>query len=134
MHGEESHLTRGDPLINRTHQIKEYIRLKIRNYMEDHTKGMNGNKMHTNDKENQKEHQESNNINLGKIKNNKYPEAKREQHTVRNKLKEDLQIMCHKVWILQMYKRERLLKLKENSKLVKLKKQIWNDGITLRRV
>jgi hypothetical protein len=40
---------------------------------------MNG-KMDTIDKEHQKERQESNNIGLGKIKNNKHPEAKVEQH------------------------------------------------------
>ena len=59
------------------------IRLKIWNDTEDHTKGMNGYKMDTNDKEHEKRDQESNNTGLGKIENNKYSGAG-EQHTVRN--------------------------------------------------
>jgi len=43
---------------------------------EDHKKGMNGDKMDTNDKEHQKRDQESNNTGLGKMKNNKLPGAK----------------------------------------------------------
>ena len=68
-------------------EIKEYIRLKIWNDTEDHTKGMNGDKMDTNDKEHQKGSQESNNTGLSKIENKKHPETKGEQHTFRNKLK-----------------------------------------------
>jgi hypothetical protein len=74
-------------------EIKEYIRLKIWNDTEDHTKEMNGDKMDTNDKEHQKGRQESNNTVLGKIETKEHPEAKGEQHASRNKLKEDLQIM-----------------------------------------
>ena len=48
-------------------EIKEYIGLKIWNVTEDHTKGMNGDKMDTNDKEHQKGRQESNTIGLGKV-------------------------------------------------------------------
>jgi len=50
--------------------------------------------------------------------------AEREQHTVRNKLKEDLQVMWHKVRLLQMREREKLLKLKTNSKLIKFQEEI----------
>ena len=74
-------------------EIKENIRLKIWNDTEDHTKGMNGDKMDTDDKEHEKRDQEGNNTGLGKIKNNKCSGAEGEQHTVRNKLKEDLHIM-----------------------------------------
>jgi hypothetical protein len=88
-------------------KIKENIRLKIQNDTEDHTKGMNDDKMDTNDKEHQKRDHESNNTGLGKIENNKHPGPEREQHTVRNKLKEDLQIMWHKMKLLQMSERER---------------------------
>jgi hypothetical protein len=38
-----------------------------------------------------------------------------EQHTVRNKLKEDLQIMWHKVKLLQMFEMEKLPKLKKTA-------------------
>jgi len=95
---------------------------------------MNGDKMDTNDKKHYKVRQERNNIGLVKIENNKHPIAKGEQHTARNKLKEDHQIMWHKVRLLQMSQRERLPKLKEKSKLVKLKEQKkWNNGRTFRR-
>ena len=107
-----------------TDEIKENISLKIWNDREDHTKGMNGDKMDTNDKERQKRDQESNNTGLGKTENNEHPGAEGQQHAVNKKLKEDLQIMLHKVRRLQMSERERLPKLKENSKLIKLKEDI----------
>jgi len=50
--------------------------------------------------------------------------AEGEQHTVRNKLKEDLQVMWHKVRLLQMCEREKLPKLKTNSKLIKFQEEI----------
>jgi hypothetical protein len=50
--------------------------------------------------------------------------AEGEQHTVRNKLKEDLQIMWHKVRLLQMFEREKLQKLKTYSKLIKIQEEI----------
>jgi len=74
-------------------EIKENISLKIWNDREDHTKGLNGDKMDTNDKEHQRRDQESNNTGLGKTENNKHPGAEGEQHAVKKKLKEDLQIM-----------------------------------------
>jgi diphthamide biosynthesis methyltransferase len=50
--------------------------------------------------------------------------AEGEQHTVRNKLKENLQIMWHKVMLLQMFEREKLPKLKTSSKLIKFQEEI----------
>ena len=50
--------------------------------------------------------------------------AKGEQHTVRNKLKEDLQVMWHKVRLVQMCEREKLPKLKTNSKFIKFQEEI----------
>jgi hypothetical protein len=76
--------------------------------------------MDTNVIEQQKRDQESNNTEFGKVEYNKHPSAEGEPHTVRNKLKEDLQIMWHKVRLLQMSEREKLPKLKTNSKLIKL--------------
>jgi hypothetical protein len=106
-------------------KIEENIRLKIWNNTEEHTQGMNDDKMDTNDKEHQKKDHVSNNSGLGRIENNKHPGPEREQHMVRNKVKEDLQITWHKVKLLQiMSGRERLPKLKENSKLIKLMEEI----------
>jgi len=107
-----------------TDEIKENIRLKIRNDTEDHKQGINDNKMDTNDKEHQKRDHEINNTGLGKMENNKHPGPEREQHTVRNNLKEDLQIMSHKMKLLQMSEREMLPKRKENSKLIRLMEEI----------
>jgi hypothetical protein len=49
--------------------------------------------------------------------------AEGEQHTVRNKLKEDLQVMWHKVRLLQICEREKLQKLKTNRKFIKLQEE-----------
>jgi hypothetical protein len=84
---------------------------------------VNGDKMNTNFIQCQKRDQESNNTGYGKEENNKHPSAEGQQHTVRNKLKEDLQILWHKMRFLQMYEREKLQKLKTNSKLITLKKE-----------
>jgi hypothetical protein len=80
--------------------------------------------MDTNVTEHQKRDQESDNTGFGKVENNKNPSSEGEQHTVRNKLKEDIQIMWHKVRLLQMSVRERLPKLKTNTKLIKLQEEI----------
>ena len=53
-------------------------------------------------KHTRRESQKINNTGLGKLENNKHPGAEIEQHTVRNKLKEHLQIVWHKVRLLQM--------------------------------
>jgi hypothetical protein len=58
------------------------------------------------------------------VENNIHPCAEGEQHTVRKKVKEDLQIMWHKVRLLQISEREKLPKLKTNSKLIKLQEEI----------
>ena len=66
---------------------------------------MNGfNKMVTIDTKHQKR-EESNNMGLGKI-GSKHLETEVGQHIMRNKLKEDLQIMWHKAKLLQMSERE----------------------------
>ena len=85
-----------------TDEIVENIRLKIGDYTEDYANGVNGDKMDTNVIEHQKRDQESKNTGFGKSKNNKNPSVEGEQHTGRNKLKEDLQVMWHKVRLLQM--------------------------------
>jgi hypothetical protein len=99
-------------------EIKEYVRLKN---TEDYTNGVNSCKMDTNVIEHQKRDQESNSTAIGKVENKC---AEGEQHTVRNKLKEDLQIIWHKVRLLQMFEREKLPKLKTNSKLIKFQEEI----------
>ena len=68
--------------------------------------------------------QENENTDFGKVENNKHLSAVGEQHTVKNKLKEDLQIMWHKVRYLQMSEREKLQKIETNSKLIKLQEEI----------
>jgi len=50
--------------------------------------------------------------------------AEGEQHTDRNKLKEDLEIMWHKERLLQMFERGKQPKLKTNSKLIKFQEKI----------
>jgi len=80
--------------------------------------------MVTNVIEHQKRDQENNNTGFAKVQNNKHPSAEGEQHTVMNKLKEDLQIMWHKARLLQMSEREKLPKLETNSKLIKLREEI----------
>jgi len=77
--------------------------------------------MDTNVTEHQKRDQESNSTAIGKVENKS---AEGEQHTVKNKLKEDLQVMWHKVRLLQMFEREKLPKLKTNSKLIKFREEI----------
>ena len=72
--------------------------------------------------------QENENTDFGKAENNKHPSAEGEQHTFKNKLKEDLQIMWPKVRVLEMCEMEKLPKLKTNSKLIKLQEEI--NGVT----
>jgi len=105
-------------------ELKEIIRLRTGEDTEDYTNRENGDKMDTNVIKHQKRDQENENNDLGKVENNKHLSAEGEQHTVKNKLKEDLQIMWHKVRLLQMCEREKLPKLKTNSKLIKLEEEI----------
>jgi len=48
----------------------------------------------------------------------------KDSSTVRNKLKEDLQIMWHKMRLLQMSDRQKMPKLKTNNILIKLQEEI----------
>ena len=80
--------------------------------------------MDTNVIEYQKRDQEHNNTGFDKIENNKHPQTEGEQNRARNKLKEDLQIMWHKVRLLHMSEREKLPKLTKNSKLTKFQEEI----------
>jgi hypothetical protein len=105
-------------------EIKENIRLTIRDDTGDHIKGVNDDKMDTNGKEHQQRDQECNDTGFGNVENNKHPSAEEEQNTVRNKLKENLQIMWHKVRLLQMSEREKLPKLEKSIKLIKLQEEI----------
>jgi len=99
-------------------EIRENIRLKVGDDTEDYTNGVNGDKMDTNVIKHQKRDQENDNTGFGKEENNKHPSAEGQQHTVKNKLKENLQIMWHKVRLLQMSEMEKLPKLKSKSKLM----------------
>jgi hypothetical protein len=74
-------------------EIKEHMRLKIVDDTEDYTDGVNGDKVDINVIEHQKRDQESKDTGYDKVENNKHPSAEGERHTVRNKLKEDFQIM-----------------------------------------
>ena len=65
--------------------------------------------MDTNIIEHQKVDKESNSTAIGKVENKR---AEGEQHTVRDKLKEDLPVMWHKERLLQMCEKEKLPKLK----------------------
>jgi len=105
-------------------EIKENIRLKIGDDTEDCTNRVNGDKMDTHVIEHQKRDQENENTDFGKVENNKHLGAEGEQYTVTNKQKEYLQMMWHKVRLLQMSEREKLPKLKTKSKLIKLQEEI----------
>jgi hypothetical protein len=121
---QKNYILKGKRIMNvEIDEIKENIRLKIGDDTEDYTNGVNGDKMDTNVIEHQKRDKESNNTGFGKVENNRHSRAEGEQHTVKNKLKEDFQIMCQKVRLLQMSEREKLPKLKTNSKLIKLQEQ-----------
>jgi hypothetical protein len=65
--------------------------------------------------EHQKRDQESNNTGFGKVENNKHPSTEGDQHTVRKKLKEGIQIVWHKVRLLQMSERKKVPKLKQTT-------------------
>jgi len=92
-------------------EIKENIRLTTGDDTEDYTNGVNGDIKDTNVIEHQKRDQENENTDFGKVENNKHQSAEEEQHTLKNKLNEDLQIMR----LLQMSEREKLPKLKQTA-------------------
>jgi hypothetical protein len=78
--------------------IQKNVRRKI--WKEDHTEGMNSdNEMVT---ISQKKEEESDNM----VRLGKKSETEAREHTIRNKLKEELQIMWHKVRLLQMSDRK----------------------------
>jgi len=85
---------------------------------------VSGDNTDTNVIEHRKRAQENENTDFGKVENNKHPSAEGEQHTLKNKLKEDLQIMWHKMRILQMCEREKFPKLKTNRKLIKFQEEL----------
>ena len=101
-------------------KIRENIRLEIGEATEDYTNEVNGDRTDANGIEYQKRDKENENTDCGKAQINKHPSAEGEQHTVKNKLKEDLQIMWHKVRLLQISEREKLPRLETYSKLIKL--------------
>ena len=107
-----------------TNEIRENIRLEIGEATEDYTNEVNGNRTDANGTEYQNRDKENENTDCGKAQINKHPSTEGEQHTVKNKLKEDLQIMWHKVRLLQISEREKLPRLKTNSKLIKLQEEI----------
>jgi hypothetical protein len=72
-------------------EIKENIRLKIGDDTEDYTNGVND-KMDSNVIQHQKRDKESNNTGFGNVENNKHSSAEGEQHTIKNKLKENLHL------------------------------------------
>ena len=85
---------------------------------------MNGDRRDANVLEYQKRNKENENTECGKAEINKHPSTDGEQQTVKNKLKEDLQIMWHKVRLLQISEREKLPRLKTKSKSTKLQEEI----------
>ena len=93
-------------------EIRENIRLERVEATEDYTNKVNGDRTDANCKEYQKSDKENENTDCGKAQINKHPIAEGDQHTVKNKLKEDLQIVWHKVRLLQISEREKLLRLK----------------------
>jgi len=105
-------------------QLRENIRHEIGEVKEDYTNEVYGDGTDANGIEYQKRDKENENTDCGKAQFIKHPSAEGEQHTVKNKLKEDLQIMWHKVRLLQICEREKLPRLKTNSKLIKLQEEI----------
>ena len=102
-------------------EIRENITLEIE---EDYTNEVNGDTTDANVIEYQKIDKENENTDCGKAQINKHPSAEGQQHTFKNKLKEDLQIMWHMVRLLQISEREKLPRLKRNRKLIKLQEEI----------
>ena len=105
-------------------EIRENIILEIGEATEDYTNEVNGDRTKANVIEYQKSDKENENTDCGKAQNNKHPNAEGEQHTIKNKLKEDLEIMCHKARLLLISGREKLPRLKRKSKLIKRQEDI----------
>ena len=86
-------------------EIRENIRLEIGEGTEDYANEVNGDRTGANGIEYQKRDKENENTDCGKAEINKHPSTEGEQHTVKYKLKENLQIMWHKVRLLQISER-----------------------------
>jgi hypothetical protein len=91
-------------------EIKESFRSRMQDNMEDQLR-----EEQTNNVGATEEHLLLENRNLGEDT---------QQHVAREKLKEELEIMWHKVRLLQMSERQRLPNLIENNKIIRLKKEI----------
>ena len=61
--------------------------------------------------EHHKKDQENENTDFGKLENKKHTCVEGEQHTIKNELKESLQIITHNLRLLQMREWEKLPKL-----------------------
>jgi len=78
--------------------------------------------------EHQKRDQENDNTGFGKVENNKNRSAEGEQHTIKNKLKEDIQIMWHKVRLLQMSEREKAAQTENKQQIDKAsRRNKWSN-------
>jgi hypothetical protein len=94
-----------------TGQIKENIRLNVGEDTENHTNRVNNGKIDTSAIEHQKGNQERNSTAAGKVETNmKHPSVEAEQHTFRDRFKEDIQITWHKVRPLKISERKKLPK------------------------
>ena len=85
---------------------------------------VNGDRMDTHIIEHQKRVHENQNIDFGKVENNKHLNAEGEQHTVKNKLKEHLQIMWNNMRLQQISESGKLPKIKTNTKLMNFQEEI----------
>jgi hypothetical protein len=95
--------------------IQESIRHEI---WKDHTEGWDSNnRMVTVTQKGEEEINKT--VSLGKNS-----ETETRDHTIRTRLNEEIQILWHKVKLLQMSEAERLPRLKEDNKLIKLKDEI----------
>jgi len=77
-------------------EVRENIRLELGEATEDYKNEVNGDRTDANGMEYQKRDKENENTDCGKAQINKHPSAEGQQQTLKNKLKEDLQIMCIK--------------------------------------
>jgi len=105
-------------------EIRKNFRLEIGETIKDYTNEVNSDGTDANGIEYQKRDKENKNTDCDKAQINKHTSAEGEQHTVKNKLKEDLHLMWHKVRLLQISEREKLPRLKTNSKLIKFQEEI----------
>ena len=105
-------------------EIGENIRLEIGETTENYTNEVNGDRTEANGIEYQKRYNENENTDCDEAWINKQLTAEVEQHTVKNKLKEDLKIMWQKLKLLQITESEKLPRIKTNNKLIKIQEEI----------